>query len=465
MKKKVIAILCSAIIITTFGIIGVKFFNKKNQQSQVPTFQVSSVKKQQVINSIDVDGTVAFREKISIFTENAGKVQNIDVKEGDTVSKGDSIITYDTSTKENLERQLQEANLSLKSAKLSLDSLYIPADDSQILQLETQVLQSEKTIQDTKNTINELNDKILKAENDLINGKTLFEQGAISKSELTTLENALQTLKNQKISTESSLQISINQLEANKKQLQSVKNKTNEPNNKNRIESQKVILEQAKLRVSQIQKDLNKFKTNVLATENGTITKIFVSTGENVAEGKVVAEMGNLNDIIIQAFIPEYDMDGVKEGQKVTIKSESSSNTYEGIVTKVYPFAEKMNISGSEKNVVKVEISIPPNTDLKVGFTTKMNIITNVEQNATVIPIMSYMTESNSEPYVYIVKDDNTIEKRRVKLKSFQGAFASVEGVNEGEKVISSPNETIKEGMEILPIEENQQQELEINAQ
>lgn len=455
MKKKVIVIISAVVILGVVGCVGFAIHKTQNKENNLTNVvQVDKVKKQQIVSSINVDGTVTFKNKVSIYAENSGKVQNIVAKEGDTVSKGGDIINYDNSTKENLERQLKEAKLSLKSAQLGLDALYIPADKTQILQLETQILQSEKNIQDTQNNINQLNDKILQGERDLQNSQSLYAQGAISKSELTNIENSLQSLKNQKISAESSLEISNQQLKANQQQLAAAKNKNNEPANKNRIESQKVILEQAKLRVSQIEKDLNKFKESVLAPENGTITKVFVSEGENVPEGKIVAEMGNLNDIIIQAYIPEYDMEGVKEGKKVTIKSESSSNTYEGTLIKVYPVAEKMNISGSEKNVVKVEVSVPENTDLKVGFTTKLNIITNVDDNALVVPIMSYMTETDADPYVYIVKEDNTIEKRRIKLKSFQGALVSVEGVNEGEIVVSSPNDDIKEGSEIIPKEQ-----------
>ncbi len=447
MKKKVIAIISSVFILGIAGILAIKMTGKKDID-ELPVVQVEKAKKQQVISTIDVDGTVVFKNKISIYSENAGKVQNIVAKEGDNVSKGDSIINYDNSTKEKLERQLKDAKFSLKSSQLSLDALYIPADETQILQLETQILQAEKTIQDTQNNITQLNDKILNAKRDFENAKSLYGQGAIAKSELTNLEDTLKNLENQKISAEASLDIANQQLEANKKQLGSAKDKINEPINKNRIDSQKVIVEQAKLKVSELEKDLNKFKTNILAPANGTITKIFVSDGENVPEGKIVAEMGNLEDIVVQAYIPEEDMLGIKEGQKVTAKSETLS-TYEGVISKVYPIAEKMNIGGSEKNVVKIEVSLENASDLKVGFTAKLNIITNVDNNALVVPIMSYMTETNAEPYVYIVKEDNTIEKRRIKLKTFQGSLVSIEGISEGELVVLSPSEDIKEGMKI----------------
>ncbi len=454
MKKK--AIIISAVIILGAGGILGTVYSKKNKpvtSNLERTVSVEKVNKQQVISTIDASGTVIFKNKVSIYAKNNGKVLNIPVKEGSNVSEGDVIVNYDKTTLETLERQLNEAKLNLKSSKLALEALYIPADEAQLTQLETQILQTEKSIKDTENNISQLNQNILKAQTDLDNAKNLYEQGDISLTELRSFETTLENYEKEKASAESTLTVSMQQLESNKKQYESTKNKTNEASNKNRIESQKVLVEQAQLKVNQLEKDIKKYTTGVLAPSEGTITKIHVSDGENVTEGKIIAEMGNLNDLAIEAYIPEYDMDGVKEGQKVTIKSDSLTENFEGTITKVYPIAEKKNIGGSEKSVVKVEVSMPLNSSLKAGYSVKLNITTNIDDNALVIPTLAYMTETNEDPYVYVVKEDGTLEKRRIKIKSFQSSLASVEGLFEGETVVSSPDESLQEGMKVTPLE------------
>lgn len=469
MKKKIIII--STVVILGFGtILGSSLSKQKKQNaSSIPaSVPVETVKSQQVISNVDATGTVTFKNKVSIYAKSNGKVLNVVAKEGTDVSEGDVLINYDQSTLDNLKRQLNEANLALKSSKLALEALYIPADDAQLAQQQTQITQAERNIEDTKANISELDDNILTAKRDLENAKNLYNQGAISLTELTNFQNNLKNYEKQKRSLETNLVVSEQQLAANKKQYESLKNKTNDASTKNRIESQKVAISQAELRVSQIEQDIKKYEQNVLAPVTGTITKIYTSDGENVPEGKLLAEMGNLNDLIIESYIPEYDMPNIKVGQKVTIKSDSFPDEFEGSVTKIYPVAEKINSSGTEKNVVKVEISMPLNSQLKVGYSVKLDITTNIDNNALVIPTISYMTETNEDPYVYVVKEDGTLEKRRIKIKSFESSVVSVEGVSEGEIIVSSPDETLAPGMKITPLSQENtdlQNEQQIPAQ
>ncbi|MDE6182617.1 MAG: efflux RND transporter periplasmic adaptor subunit [Eubacteriales bacterium] len=452
MKKKV-AIISVVVVLGVGAVIGTIFVKQKNSANVATEMQVSvaTVSKQQIISTIDANGTVAFKNKVSVYAKSNGKILSIPVKEGGEVAEGDLIVSYDRTSLEALERQLSEARLSLKSANLALEALYIPADETQLNQLETQILQAEKNIKDTENNLNQLNQNISKARTDLDNAKLLYDQGAISLVDLRNYETTLENYENQKASAESNLVVLNQQLDSNKKQYESTKNKNNEATNKNRIASQKVSVEQARLRVTQLENDIKKYSTGVVAPSSGTITKIHVSDGENITEGKLVAEMGNLNDLIIESYVPEYDMEGVKEGQKVTIKSDSTNETFEGIITKIYPIAEKRTVGGSEKNVVKVEVSMPINSSLKAGYSVKLTITTNVDDNALVIPTLAYMTETNEDPYVFVVKEDGTLEKRRIKVKSFQSSLASVEGLEEGETIVASPDESLQEGMKVVP--------------
>lgn len=464
MKKK-LAIIASVVVITGaigFGAFKITSSQNKTQEQQV---QVDTVTTKTMVSTVDADGIVAFRDKISVYAKNTGKVINLPKKEGDSVNQGDILVNYDKSSLETLQRQLSDAQLSLKSANLALESLMLPTDDSQIKQLEAQISQSEKTILDLQNNLTQLDTDILKAQSDLDAGKMLFEQGAISKNDLDNYEKALTNLQNQKTSAQNSLDAAQKQLDANKAQYENAKNKNQDPNTKNKIESQKVIVSQAQNKVNQLTEDINDFEIASVSPITGTVVKLYVTDGEAVTEGKIVAEVGNLNDLVIEAYIPEYDMDGVAVSQEVLIKSDITDQQFKGQITKVYPLAETKNIGGSEKSVVKVEISMPSDTPLKAGYTTDLTITTKVEENALVIPIMAYMTEKvddENKEYVYVVKDDNTLEKRYIKIKTIKNAFASVEGLNEGEKVVSAPTETMTEGTKISPIDNTTTKDLQI---
>ena len=455
-KKKIVILSIVIIIIVAFATL--LLLKKKDKKEVITPVEVASVSTQQIVTTVDADGKVAFRDKMSIYAKNTGKVANIPVKEGDSVNQGDVLINYDKSSLDTLKRQLEEAKLTLKSANLSLEALKIPADESQLKQLEAQIGTSEKNITDIENNIAQLNRDIDKAQTDLDGANILYSQGAISKTELATFEKALTGFENQKISAENNLESSKKQLEANKAQYESTKNKTFDPSNKNRIQSQQIAVEQARLRVSNLEKDIKKFEVSSVSPISGTLIKTHVLDGEVVSEGKLVAEVGNLNDLVIEALIPEYDMEGVTVSQDVLIKSETLNKEFNGKITKIYPLAEETK--SGDKSVVKVQISLPADTGLKAGYTTKLTITTKVEENALVIPIISYMTEKvddKSVEYVYVVKEDNTLEKRNIKVKTIKNSVASIEGLNEGEKIVVSPNETMIEGMQIVPMENTEQ--------
>ncbi len=460
MKNK-IAIIIGVIVIGVAGIGVVTLFKKPKNAEAIPTVQIDNVKNQKMEITVDADGTVAFRDKISIYAKNTGKVNNLPIKEGDLVNTGDVLVNYDKSSLENLQRQLEDAKLSLKSANLALQGLMIPTDESQIKQLEAQISQSEKTIIDLQNNITQLGKDIEKAKSDLDGANILYSQGAISQTEFNNFQTTLTNFENQKISVENSLNSAKKQLEANKAQYESAKNKNQDPNMKNKIESQKVMVQQAQLRVNQLTEDINDFETVSTSPITGTLVKLYVADGEAVTEGKIVAEVGNLNDLVIESYIPEYDMNGVAIGQEVLIKSDTTDEEFKGQITKVYPLAELKNIGGSEKSVVKVEISMPANTSLKAGYTTDLTITTKVDENSLVIPIMSYMSEKVddvSSEYVFVVKEDGTIEKRNIKVKNIKNSVASVEGLSEGEKVVSAPTENMQNGMKVTPMDSSVQQ-------
>ncbi len=457
MKKK-IAIIIGVIVVGVAGVGVVTSMNKPKAENMLISAEVTPATTQTMVTTIDADGTVAFRDKISVYAKNTGKVSNIPVNEGDSVNQGDVLINYDKSALETLERQLADAKLSLKSANLALEGLMLPTDESQLKQLEAQISQSEKAILDLENNLVQLDKDIAKAQSDLDGANVLYSQGAISQTEYNNFQTALTNLQNQKTSSQNSLDATKKQLEANKAQYDSAKDKNSDASMKNKIDSQKVMVEQAQLRVNQLTEDIRDFETATTSPITGTLIKVYVTDGEAVAEGKIVAEVGNLNDLVIEAYIPEYDMDGLAVGQEVLIKSDTTDEELKGQVTKIYPVAE---LNKENKNVVKVEVSIPQNSPLKAGYSADLTITTKVDDNALVIPIMSYMSEKvdgkNSE-YVFVVKEDGTLEKRNVKIKNIKNSVASVEGLTEGEKVVSSPTEAMTDGMKINPVDQTTQQ-------
>lgn len=452
MKKKlgIITIVIVAIIIAVIIIMGKFSTEPKLEEELTPSVEVATVTTQEIISTLDAYGTIVFRDEISVYSRNEGKVDKVLVEVGDYVKKGDVIVTYDNEALENMQRQLDEAKLSLKSAQISLDGLLLPPDDSQLRGIETQITQNKKVIEDFNKEIDKMDENIKKAKEDLEQGKVLYAEGAISLIEYEKYETVISDFETAKDAIIDNIDIAKEQLETTQIQYQEAQDKTTSASSLNMIENQKIAVEQATTRVNELTKDTTEFVTKIVAEESGTIIKVVATEGMMVTSGAEIVKMGNLDDLIVQTFIPEYDMKEIKVGQEVNMTNQKSKLELTGEIIKVYPIAEKQE--GLSENSVKVEISIEGEEEVKAGYTLDLNITTKVDKDALVIPIMSYMTQTGSDPYVFVVNENNILEKRLIQVVGFQYSVVSIEGLEKGEVVVLSPTDRLDEGVEIIPI-------------
>ena len=79
-------------------------------------------------------------------------------------------------------------------------------------------------------------------------------------------------------------------------------------------------------------------------------------------------------------------------------------------------------------------------------------IVTSVLEDAVVVPLMSTLSESNGDNYVFIMNSDSMAEKRVVDLLAYSGLYVAVTNVSPGEKVIQSPPQQVTEGTLVRPV-------------
>ena len=63
--------------------------------------------------------------------------------------------------------------------------------------------------------------------------------------------------------------------------------------------------------------------------------------------------------------------------------------------------------------------------------------------------------QNDGEDYVYIVNADNRVERRNLRLKELYNDLVRVEGLNEGDRVITVGNAFVKEGQQVTAREED----------
>lgn len=463
-KSKIIIIIAVAGVIVLFAGIGIARAMARTKTSGIPknapSVQVEAAKIETIITKVNASGKVELVDDAKVFAATSAKVSKVFVKVGDVVKQGDTLLTYDPETLDALKTNLADAELSVSLAELNLKSAKAPSSATELLQAETQVKTAEKTVSDVNAQIEQadinyaqLLRNLNTAEENYRKTKVLFDQGIQSKSELDNAENAvtslndqIKTAESQKSTLVNSLVTAQSSLELMKKQYQTALNKTSDSTVKNNIEQQQIALEQAISRVNTIKKDIADFKEQEIAPVSGTVLLINATDGQLMGEGTQIAQIADISvkNMVIVDYVPENDTRNLALNQEVEISGGALGKTaiYKGHVSKIFPVAEMRQLGSSTSPESAITVEITPDTQdipIKVGYSVDTDIITKVSEDVVVVPLMSLVSESGGVNYVYVVNDQNTVEKRFVELLTYSNLYVEATNVAAGEKVIKNP--------------------------
>lgn len=115
MKRKTIIIAAVSVVLAValFLILS----NRRNQNDLAQNYDFFTVKRMDLNETVDATGNVLALEKKDLYADYEGAVEVINVKGGDSIKKGDVLITIKSSV---LKEEWQEANADLKQAELNL---------------------------------------------------------------------------------------------------------------------------------------------------------------------------------------------------------------------------------------------------------------------------------------------------------------------------------------------------------
>jgi HlyD family secretion protein len=123
-------------------------------------------------------------------------------------------------------------------------------------------------------------------------------------------------------------------------------------------------------------------KATVTSPASGTVLDIPMNAGEVAGAGATVVEIGDLDKVTLDVYIPENQYGQIKLGMKANVSVDSfPGRIFSGTVTYIANQAEftprnVQTVDSRSTTVYKVEITIPnPNHDLKPGMPADATII------------------------------------------------------------------------------------------
>ncbi len=146
--------------------------------------------------------------------------------------------------------------------------------------------------------------------------------------------------------------------------------------------------------------------------------------------------------LYVKANISESDIPYVTEGQTVEITGNAlGDEVYFGKVSSISEKATTLQSGTSIRTVIKCDIKFEDKTDaLKAGYNVTAKIITNVHEDAVIVPFDAVFSEGKNK-YVYVV-NDALANKQLIETsgETTDGYMVSV-GVDDTTKVVIDPSD------------------------
>ncbi|MGO1751811.1 MAG: efflux RND transporter periplasmic adaptor subunit [Psychroflexus sp.] len=196
---------------------------------------------------------------------------------------------------------------------------------------------------------------------------------------------------------------------------------------------------------SRLQKQID--KTEIRASFAGTIDSKMVDQGQVVSPGQTpIFRLINLDESYIYAQIPEKFLNAVEVGTLVKISISSIQESFDSKIIQVANFIDPNN----RKFMVKIEI--PENVkNLKPNLVALIKINDYTSKEAIVISQSNLQETAGGDQmaYVFEPKDDKTGVARQIRIetgRSFHGYLEVLEGLEEGQYIITEGARSVKEG-------------------
>lgn len=465
------------VILVIVAFIGVALSKKPKTEDKIggfkngPRVKIEIVKKDDIQTKISSSGKLEAKDTRTIYGETANKIITIHKKVGDTIKKGDILLTLDKDTEERTQKQVEALEVQLKTTEDALNQLIIGGSRQEILNAQSAVIQAQKGAQDAADLLSTQKTNLENFQRDLKSQKIeydvqtqLFSEGLVSqkeiddaKTELTNLEQKVNSTKTAIASAQKSIEAANIQKETAEYTLGVLLNQIQDPDRKQSIGMKQSEVKNLQTQIFNAKNDLEKSGTKIIAPIDGVIIQAPTEEGMPITPGAALITIVDPSKLIINCDVSPYYAADLKVGLDTKIKYTGSKTIeVDGKVTKVAPVAivkqtiSDKSTSASSAASIPIEIEVTnPGEIIKPGFSVDVKVITETRKGVCIIPLLATIEDDDNSTYVYVVKEDGTLEKRIVTQGLNNGLYVEADNLKENEIVVANPTDFLKEGTKV----------------
>lgn len=368
---------------------------------------------------ITASGNVQPVQTVNLSPKTSGLLQELYVEQGDQVSQGQVIARMNS---DELQAQLRQNQAAAAEAAAQLQEVLRGSRPAEIGQAQSAVTAAQAQVRDAEA-------RLSLAQDQLNRNQQLFDQGAISATEL-------ETARRENRSAQASVEQAQARVEELRQRLQDVQ-RSAEPEV---VAQSRARLERAQAQVQATQVVIN--DTAIRAPFAGVITQRFATEGafvtpttsaSDATSATSTAIVALAKDLEVLAEVPEADISQIKPGQTVEIRADAyPDQLFKGKVRLIAPAAiERQNVTLFQ---VRIEL-LTGKEVLRANMNTSVAFIGDQLQDALVVPTVAIVTREGKSG-VLVPGEKNDIRFREVTLGPQVGEQIQIlEGIKVGNRV------------------------------
>ena len=380
-------------------------------RGQAPVVPVVDVTREDLNVSITSNGKVEPIDATVARAEFPTFVEKVMATEGQSVRRGQTIVTLDAA---DIRSQLAQARASLLAAQNDLRNARAGGPPEEMAQLHGDLQAAKVQVANL-----ERNEKALE---DLVS-----KQAATQDDLAQTQANLAKARAN------------LAGLEAKKKDLEQRSSET--------VESATLRVNQAQELVDSLDEKVR--SATVEAPTDGTLYSLPVRAGDYVKVGDTLAEMADLRHIRVRAFVDEPDLGLLEPKQSVEITWDAKPGRMWTGETEQVP---KQVVAHGLRSVGEVLCSVD-NTKIELlpNINVQVKILVRERRGALVVPRAAVREGDKGQRYVWVF-DGDRVRRRDITIGVASASkYEVLSGLAQDDRVAEPADEELKEGMQIRP--------------
>jgi membrane fusion protein (multidrug efflux system) len=201
-------------------------------------------------------------------------------------------------------------------------------------------------------------------------------------------------------------------------------------------------LEQLELSLQDAERELG--YTQVRAPISGTITERFVNIGDHITMNQHLFDIIDFDSIVARIYVPEKELSRMRVGQDARIIAEAAgADDRRGAVDRIAPRVDPRS------GTVKVTVAIPPSEGLLPGMYVTVELITEVHDDALLVPKKALVYDAD-QLFIFRLLEDDTVERLLIQATLEDRDNIEPTGILEHEdRIVVAGQASLKDGSKV----------------